>query len=275
MAKRSLVIALGASILLNLALLVDRTRERSAARPAAPVAARVLPADPPPAAPAPPPPAPLPPPPGPATPASPSPAPAAPVNAPPAPEVVVTLHAFPTVAASRGEITVTWTVLAGRPSPKDRIGLYAPDGNRLAVKNVPAEPTLIFTAPGKGGRYEFRYHADGVKSPVATSGAVTVVEASAPPAVSLQLDAQQVRAGAPLTIRWTGLTGRALPTDWLALYAEGADNRKYGPWAYVADESGGTVTLAAPKEPGIYEIRYLLDNGYEAVAVSGRIVVVK
>ena len=41
----------------------------------------------------------------------------------------------------------------------------------------------------------------------------------------------------------------------------------------MTDADRGQVRLQAPDKPGTYEMRYLLDNGYESVATSIRIVV--
>ncbi len=198
---------------------------------------------------------------------------------PPAPEPppIVTLHAHPAHVPSRGEITALRSLLSGKLSPKDWIGLFPEgggDSSRVAWKYAPSGDTaLAFTAPPKPGRYEFRYFpADGSPS-VASSPAVTVFDSGTRPFVALRVDSPQVRAGGPVHVEWTGLSGRALPADWVGIFAEGSDNRAFGPWAYVQGETGGRLTLTAPKAPGVYEVRYLLDDGYDAVAVSGRLVV--
>ena len=62
--------------------------------------------------------------------------------------------------------------------------------------------------------------------------------------------------------------------NWIGLFAPGAKNEQYVGWKYITDADQGVVTLTAPGEPGTYELRYLLDNGYEPAAVCVRITVV-
>jgi hypothetical protein len=93
------------------------------------------------------------------------------------------------------------------------------------------------------------------------------------PMVDLQSGTTYVKCGGEIPASWLLLSGRRSPQDWIGLYAPGAKNQDYVTWKYVADVDQGRMTLQAPNQPGTYEMRYLLDNGYESVATSIRIVV--
>lgn len=204
----------------------------------------------------------------------------------PAPERRQEIVVPPTVAlgSSSGvvepdaELTVTCTIVTGSPSSKHWIGLYAvnaPMSTYASYRMVTtATPSYGFKAPRKPGDYEFRYILEDNRTAVAVSNPVRVLgDPPVPPRVELQAGAAVVKAGGEIQGRWSLCSGKRSAYDWVGLYPEGAKNEDYVAWKYVTDDQGGVV-LKAPEEPGTYEIRYLLDNGYESVATSVRIVVV-
>ena len=76
-----------------------------------------------------------------------------------------------------------------------------------------------------------------------------------------------VAPGQQLTVSWVA-SGRATqPFDWIGLFTQGASNVAYleGWWDYTNGATAGTMTFA-PRAPGEYEFRYLLDDGYDDVA---------
>jgi hypothetical protein len=77
---------------------------------------------------------------------------------------------------------------------------------------------------------------------------------------------------AQLTVSWTASTAGG--QDWLGLYQVGASNTAYLAWTYTGGTTSGSTTFfSAPSSAGQYEIRYLLNNGYDSVAVSNTITV--
>jgi Ca-activated chloride channel family protein len=193
--------------------------------------------------------------------------------APPA----VQLLAGPSDVASGAPVKVTCMVLSGKASPRQWIGLYvagAKVGSTSAYLMVHEGAEYEFKAPRAAGTYEFRYVLEDDATSIAASNPFRVYEEpSARPLVDLQSGTTYVKAGGEIPASWALLSGRRTPQDWIGLYAAGAKNEDFLSWKYVTDADRGQVRLQAPDKPGTYEMRYLLDNGYESVATSIRIVV--
>jgi IPT/TIG domain-containing protein len=71
-----------------------------------------------------------------------------------------------------------------------------------------------------------------------------------------------VASGGQLSVSWTAPRGGA--ADWVGLFKVGDPNTSYEDywWKYTNGGTSGTFTLSAPTEPGQYEFRYLLDDGF-------------
>jgi hypothetical protein len=82
----------------------------------------------------------------------------------------------------------------------------------------------------------------------------------------------QTTPGAPVTVHWTCPLTSGF--EWIGLYriTEG-DNTRFVQSRYVAAATSGSVTFAAPLEPGVYEFRFLPLDRYDAVAESEPITV--
>jgi Ca-activated chloride channel homolog len=190
---------------------------------------------------------------------------------------VVQLLAGPSDAATGSQVTVTCTVLSGKTSSRHWIGLYAVGANvssYSAYRMVDAAAEVAFKAPRAAGTYEFRYILEDDATVIAASNPFRVYEEpSARPMVDLQTGMTYVKCGGEIPAGWSLLAGKRSPQDWIGLYPPGSRNEDYLTWKYVTDADRGQVTLQAPDKPGTYELRYLLDNGYESVATSIRIVV--
>jgi hypothetical protein len=92
--------------------------------------------------------------------------------------------------------------------------------------------------------------------------------------VSLTVSPNGVVSGAQLEVSWVAPSGRS-PLDWIALVNLGDANEDYehGWWQYTRGATSGTLTLSAPTQPGEYEFRYLLDDGYLEAGRSSRVTV--
>lgn len=195
----------------------------------------------------------------------------------PAARPAVSLGASPGTAGSGSPITVTCTLTGGKPHPRHWIGLYAVGSEVTRYSGylmVTGSPDYRFAAPRAPGTYEFRYVLEDNATVVATSNPVTVfVDPASRPVVDLQSGTSYVKPGGEIPAIWTLLSGKRTRQDWIGLFPAGAKNEDFVSWKYVADLDHGRLTLAAPEQPGTYEMRYLVDNGYEAVATSIRIVV--
>lgn len=203
----------------------------------------------------------------------PGPVPAAVPAAPP----VVQLIAGPSDVASSGRVTVKCSLLSGKTSARQWIGLYA-EGAEVsrysAYLMVHDGAEYVFKAPRAPGTYEFRYVLEDDATAIAASNPFRVYDDPVSRTlVELQSDTTYVKCGGEIPALWSLLAGKRTLQDWIGLYAPGAKNEDYLTWKYVADADQGKLTLQAPDQPGTYEMRYLLDNGYESVATSIRIVV--
>jgi hypothetical protein len=81
-----------------------------------------------------------------------------------------------------------------------------------------------------------------------------------------------VSPGGELSVSWT--TSLEWHNDYIVLFKKGDLNTGHAWWLGWTDgATSGTFTLSAPSEAGQYEFRYLLDDGYEAGAVSSPLTV--
>jgi hypothetical protein len=163
----------------------------------------------------------------------------------------------PAEAPAGSSIEVRWSdsssagdfISIDRPGDNDSV--YGPNYGYPANTNP-----VVLTVPTEPGEYLIRFHKAQDYTVVATMPLrITAVTAT------LDLPAS-VDAGAQVPIRWTGPNN---PADFISIDAVGAPDREYGPYAY--PQTGNTVTIQAPEEPGDYEARYHQAGSY---AVIGR-----
>jgi Ca-activated chloride channel family protein len=190
----------------------------------------------------------------------------------------VALVASSTFVEPGGEISVACTLQSGSTSTHQWVGLYAVNAhvsNHRGYHMVASLPaTFVFKAPSTPGEFEVRYILEDDVTSVASSAPIRVLgNPPAKPMVDLRSGTTTVTCGGEIPASWSLLSGNRSSQDWIGLYAPGAKNEDFLTWKYVADADQGKLTLQAPDKPGTYEMRYLLDNGYESVATSVRIVV--
>lgn len=70
-----------------------------------------------------------------------------------------------------------------------------------------------------------------------------------------------------LAISWTAPSGSAAK-DWVGIFAAGVPNQSFGWWKYTSGAPTDTITAPAPAQPGKYQLRYLLNDGFTSVATS-------
>ncbi len=76
-----------------------------------------------------------------------------------------------------------------------------------------------------------------------------------------------VAAGDQLSVSWDA--SPAGGADWIGLFKVGAPNTAYDFWwSYTNGKASGSFTFSAPVQAGQYELRYLLDDGFDDVARS-------
>ena len=134
--------------------------------------------------------------------------------------------------------------------------LGAPPGaSEFRVPTKDGNPAKL-RAPSVPGVYEIRYVLGrGARVLVKVSVTVTAVEATVePPATA--------KTGDEFTVAWTG---PGYPEDYLCLVA--ATTPPNGPTlSAVRASQGNPAKLRAPKQPGTYEVRYILGRGKHLLA---------
>lgn len=91
--------------------------------------------------------------------------------------------------------------------------------------------------------------------------------------VALTVGPNVIAPGAQLTVSWVA-PGRSNYSDgdWVGLFRAGDQNTNRV-WEYYTTGATGTVTLNAPLQPGVYEFRYLVNDGFIDVARSSPVTI--
>ncbi len=111
-------------------------------------------------------------------------------------------------------------------------------------------------APSDPGMYELRYVLDEGRRTLASAAIeVTTPEAS----IS---GPESVRAGESFRVQWSDPINQR---DLVTILPMGADEGELGTWSRVGSSSTQT-DLVAPSDPGMYELRYVLDEGRRTLA---------
>ncbi|MGM0584023.1 MAG: hypothetical protein ACQEUZ_05180, partial [Pseudomonadota bacterium] len=110
-------------------------------------------------------------------------------------------------------------------------------------------------APSEPGLYEVRYVLNEGKR-VLASAPVEVTEAE----VTVTAP-ESVVAGSAFGVSWSRVIGRS---DMVGIVPVGAEPEERGNYRRVKDETSGD--LRAPSEPGLYEVRYVLNEGKRVLA---------
>lgn len=119
------------------------------------------------------------------------------------------------------------------------------------------------------GDYNIRLLSDGT---VAAATTITVVEVGAVP--TLEIEDRSYATGEPITVSWRGAPGARW--DWIGVFPRGADTADgdYRFYVYTGQAVKGSVVLDEngegewPITPGEYDVHYLLDDGYESLAMA-------
>ena len=152
-------------------------------------------------------------------------------------------------------ITVVWT---GPDNENDFLTIVAPDARDDAydkyTETAKGSPATLVT-PAQPGRAEIRY-VTGKGRKILGRRAIDI---TAPP-ITIEAPAEVI-AGAPVSITWTGLATKG---DYLTIVPPDAKAGVYQNYGDAA--KGSTLTIAAPIEPGSYEIRYAAAQGKTILA---------
>jgi Ca-activated chloride channel family protein len=142
------------------------------------------------------------------------------------------------------------TVYWGRPRPAgDYLLVSTPDSDDddyLILQSTGGGDRTSITAPSTPGRYELRYvhgEDDEVLGRALLDVVATRIDLNSPATVT---------AGTRFTVQWQGPAG---PGDIIAVAPIASGWRRRLDWVYATP--GRTADLAAPFEPGRYEVRYV------------------
>ncbi|MCK0165194.1 VWA domain-containing protein [Marinobacter sp. S6332] len=127
-------------------------------------------------------------------------------------------------------------------------------GNYIRTKNK-MEGSL--TAPGEPGLYELRYMLEAGRKTLASSPVEVVsaeIEISGPDIARAQTD---------VDVTWSGTVNTR---DFIVLVPFGADEGSLGTYIRAKNKTEGR--LEAPDEPGLYELRYVLEVGRKTLATA-------
>ncbi|WP_158272016.1 VWA domain-containing protein [Marinicauda salina] len=168
------------------------------------------------------------------------------------PEVSLTA---PDTALAGSAFDVSWT---GAVSGDDYVTIVpadADEGTRDNHFRVRDKTEDSLRAPGAPGLYEVRYVLDEGDRTLASQG-IEVTE----PEVSLTAP-EDIRSGDEFQVSWTGAVNGA---DYVTIVPVDADEGSRDNHFRVRDKSEDS--LRAPDAPGLYEVRYVLDEGDRTLA---------
>ncbi len=169
-------------------------------------------------------------------------------------EPEVTLSA-PDTALAGSAFEVSWT---GTVSGNDYVTIVpvgADEGARENHFRVRDHSEKDLRAPGETGLYEVRYVLEEGRRTLA-SQPIEITE----PEVALSAP-KQIRAGDSIRVTWTGTVSG---NDYVTIVLMGADEGARENHFRVRDHS--VKDLRAPDETGLYEVRYVLEEGRRTLA---------
>ncbi len=153
----------------------------------------------------------------------------------------------PSQASVGAAVVVQWE---GGTDQRDFITIVPPgtrEGTYAAYQYVNKNPVTL-TAPANPGEYEVRYL--GAASPYATLAKQTITIADSQATLTAPAS---VAAGASFDVQWTGPNNAQ---DFISLVEVGTAEGIYERYKYT--NTGSPISLAAPDQPGEYELRYMM-----------------
>ena len=169
-------------------------------------------------------------------------------------EPEVTLD-VPVTALTGQKFTVSWTGAVHRNDYITIVPAGSEEGTYAALFRVREKAKDALQAPAETGLYEVRY--------ILAQGARTMARATieiTAPEVTLKAP-QTALAGSRIAVTWTGAVDG---NDFVTVVPMGADEGDYGKYFRVRTKAADD--LEAPSEPGLYELRYVLDAGRKTMA---------
>ena len=174
----------------------------------------------------------------------------------PEPAYDVTVNA-PDSTLTGAAFDVSWT---GTVHPRDFVTIVPMGADEGASGNYfrvgEDDSTKSLKAPAETGLYEVRYVLNEGKRTMA-SQTIEITE----PEVSV-IAPDSTLTGAAFDVSWTGTVH---PRDFVTIVPMGADEGASDNYFRVGEDDG-TKSLKAPAETGLYEVRYVLNEGKRTMA---------
>ncbi|MGD9862823.1 MAG: VWA domain-containing protein, partial [Pseudodonghicola sp.] len=168
------------------------------------------------------------------------------------PEITLT---GPDSAMTGSEVPVSWTGAVDAEDYVTIVAMGAVEGSHGSYANVRGDSQAMLQAPAEPGMYELRY----VLSEGARTMASRPIEITEPQVALTGPDSAQ--AGSKITVGWTGTVNGQ---DYITIVPMGAEEGSSGNYRRVRDQQ--SEELQAPAEPGMYELRYVLEEGGRTMA---------
>ena len=170
-------------------------------------------------------------------------------------EAAITLTA-PATATTGAEFTVQWDVSIDSRDIIALVPMRADEAARGNWNRVGNAGSSALTAPVDPGLYELRYileegQATLASLPIEVEGAEVTFEGPG----------EAVRAGSKVEVRWSQTIATQ---DLIAVIPLGADNSKLGNWRRAGKSTHARIS--APDDVGLYEVRYVLNEGGRVLA---------
>ncbi|TNF21458.1 MAG: VWA domain-containing protein, partial [Rhodobacteraceae bacterium] len=175
----------------------------------------------------------------------------------PAPEPAlpeVTIHGPETVTTG-ASFDLSWSATIHGQDMAAIVPMGADEGERGTYRRVGDKTETSLIAPSEPGLYELRYILNEGSKTLATAPIEVV-------AADLTISGPEtVTAGASFDLNWSAtIHGQ----DMAAIVPMGADEGERGTYRRVGEKT--ETSLVAPSEPGLYELRYILNEGSKTLA---------
>ncbi|MDJ0628456.1 MAG: VWA domain-containing protein [Rhodobacter sp.] len=175
-----------------------------------------------------------------------------PAPEPEAPQVTVE---GPETAVGGSDIRVTWAPTVAEADYITVVPAASQSGEFGSYVRIGKAEEVTLPVPGDPGLYEIRYVSNATKDTLGAAP-IEVIE----PEVTLDA-ADSVQTGGEFKVTWSPTINKR---DYITIVPIGTDEGEFG--NYVAVRSATEVTLRAPADPGLYEIRYVLNIDKRTVA---------
>ena len=209
----------------------------------------------------------------------------------------VELKASPDTVQAGQLVTANWDKLAN-PASDDWIGIFPVgmlDDQRINFTFTQGGSTgsLSIAVPLSlaPGEYDLRMFVKNTWQRIGISSRFRVIppravppapqqqkqeEKEKPSSVVLSAASARVKAGKPIVARWTGVTSPA-SDDWIGVFPVGGGDETRVTFGFTGGGAGGGIELTIPTTvtPGKYELRLYSHGGWQKVATSKPLTIVR